>query len=70
MCLQQGKVLVLWKTSCLVPVPKLRRPVKMNDYRPVALTSNAMKTLEGLLLRHLRSQVEHAQDKQLSICLP
>ncbi len=63
MSLQQGKVPVLWKTSCLVPVPKVGRPVKMNDYRPVALISHVMKTLERLLLRHLRPQVEHAQDK-------
>ncbi|XP_059201627.1 uncharacterized protein LOC131981368 [Centropristis striata] len=34
---------VLWKTSCLVPVPKKGRPASLEDYRPVALTSHIMK---------------------------
>ncbi|XP_078811874.1 uncharacterized protein LOC144996348 [Oryzias latipes] len=40
--LQTGCVPGLWKTSCLVPVPKVTRPVGMKDYRPVALTSVIM----------------------------
>ena len=36
-------------------VPKVGRPVQMNDYRPVALASHTMKTLERLLLRHLQN---------------
>ncbi|KAI4897720.1 hypothetical protein NFI96_007252 [Prochilodus magdalenae] len=35
---------------------------KLNDYRPVALTSHVMKTMERLLLNHLRPQVHHAED--------
>jgi len=31
---------VLWKTSCLVPVPKKRHASSHSDYRPVALTSH------------------------------
>ncbi|GLD46311.1 receptor-type tyrosine-protein phosphatase gamma-like protein [Lates japonicus] len=34
----------------------------MNDYRPVALTSHLMKTLERLFLSLLRPQVLHTQD--------
>lgn len=34
----------------------------MNDYRPVALTSHLMKTLERLFLSLLRPQVLHIQD--------
>ena len=60
--LQLGKVPTLWKTSCIVPVPKKPRPSELNDYRPVALTSQLMKTLERLLLSLLRPQVQHAQD--------
>ena len=45
----------LWKTSCIVPVPKKGRPRDLNDYRPVALTSHVMKTFERLVLRHLRT---------------
>ncbi|KAK0135164.1 RNA-directed DNA polymerase from mobile element jockey [Merluccius polli] len=60
--LQLGRVPTLWKTSCIVPVPKKSRPSEMNDYRPVALTSQLMKTLERLFLSLLRPQVQHAQD--------
>ena len=49
-----GRVLVLWKPSCLVPVPKAGCPAELNDYRPVALTSHIMKILEWLILHLLR----------------
>ncbi|KAI3363855.1 hypothetical protein L3Q82_001455 [Scortum barcoo] len=32
------RVPVLWKTSCVVPVPKTSRPKEPNHFRPVALT--------------------------------
>lgn len=38
----------LWKTSCVVPVPNIARPREPNQYRPVALTSLLMKTMERL----------------------
>ena len=34
--LQLGRVPTLWKTSCIVPVPKKNRPSELNDFRPVA----------------------------------
>ncbi|TWW55978.1 hypothetical protein D4764_09G0010280 [Takifugu flavidus] len=37
------RIPVLWKTSCLVPVPKKTHPVAPSDYRPIALTSHIMK---------------------------
>ena len=46
MSLQMKKVLVLWKTSRLIPVPKLRRWMELNDNRPVTLTTHIIKTLE------------------------
>ncbi|KAI3373538.1 hypothetical protein L3Q82_022142, partial [Scortum barcoo] len=54
--LSQEKVPMLWKTSCLVPVPKKSRPSDPADYRPVALTSHVMKVLERLVLAQLRPQ--------------
>ena len=62
MSLQMEKFPVLWKTSCLIPVPKLGQPAELNDYRPVALTSHIMKTLERLLVRHMRLQVAEDLD--------
>ncbi len=47
MSLRTGKVLVQWKTSCLVLVPKVGRPAELNDDRPVALTSHIWRSSTG-----------------------
>ncbi|KAI5095921.1 hypothetical protein C0J45_14351 [Silurus meridionalis] len=60
--LKLGKVPQIWKTSCVVPVPKTPRPKDFGDYRPVALTSHLMKTLERLVLTHLRPRVSPSMD--------
>ncbi|TWW56114.1 hypothetical protein D4764_08G0001010 [Takifugu flavidus] len=60
--LELGKVPTLWKTSCIIPVPKKNRPSELNDFRPVAVTSHLMKTLERLFLNLFRPQVQHAED--------
>lgn len=60
--LRLGRAPTLWKTSCLVPVPKKPHPKDLNDYRPIALTSHIMKTMERLVLHLLRPQVRHARD--------
>ncbi|XP_019749943.1 uncharacterized protein LOC109530551 [Hippocampus comes] len=44
--LKLGRAPQLWKTSCLVPVPRNPHPQELNSYRPVALMSHLMKTLE------------------------
>ncbi|KAK0154710.1 RNA-directed DNA polymerase from mobile element jockey [Merluccius polli] len=51
------KVPALWKTSCVVPVSKTPHPKEPNHFRPVALTSHLMKTMERIILRHLRTLV-------------
>ena len=48
---------VIWKTSCLLPVPKMPQPNGFSDYQPVALTSLIVKTLERLVLEQLRPVV-------------
>ena len=35
-----------WKSSTIIPVPKIAKPLENNDYRPVALTSILCKCLE------------------------
>ncbi|KAI4903481.1 hypothetical protein NFI96_006181 [Prochilodus magdalenae] len=60
LCLQ--RVPVMWKTSCIVPVPKTPRPSDIKDYRPVALTSHIMKTMERLVLEQLRPMVQPLLD--------
>ena len=56
------RVPVLWKMSCLVPVPKTPRPSGPQDYRLVSLTSHIMKTLERLVLEQLRPMVRPFTD--------
>ena len=52
----------VWKTSKIVPVPKKTNPVEMNDFRPVALTSIAMKCFERIMLNFLMCEVSHLLD--------
>ena len=48
--LNQCKVPSLWKTSEVIPVPKIKQPVViMNGLRPVALTSVVMKCFEDIV---------------------
>ncbi|KAI5088100.1 hypothetical protein C0J45_21643 [Silurus meridionalis] len=60
--LHLGIIPTLWKTSCIIPLPKAKQPRHNKDYRPIALTSHIMKTLERLVLQLLKPQVQHAQD--------
>ena len=60
--LHPQRVPVVWKTSCLVPVPKTPCPTGPQDYRPVALTSHIMKTLERLVLEQLRPMIRPFTD--------
>lgn len=43
----KGEDIILWKTLCLVLVPKKAIPSGLNDFRPDALMSHVMKVLES-----------------------
>ena len=62
MSFQAQTVPDLWKTSCIVPVPKKSCINIMNGQRPVALTSVAMKVCEKLVLNTLKPLVENYLD--------
>ena len=49
---------LIWKTSEIVPVPKIKNPIEMNDFRPVALTSVVMKCLEKIIKQNIFSTVK------------
>ncbi|RXN29760.1 RNA-directed DNA polymerase from mobile element jockey [Labeo rohita] len=53
------RVPALWKTSCVVPVPKISHPKELNHYRPIVLTSHLMKAMERIVLSYLRTQLVH-----------
>ena len=59
---QSGVVPDIWKTSCIVPVPKNNKVGSMNDLRPVALTSVAFKTCERIVLPQLKSFIHDSLD--------
>ena len=52
----------LWKKSVICPVPKKNKPVSLNDYRPVALTSIIMKCFEKIVLKNLLVQTTPFMD--------
>ena len=60
--LQQQKVPNLWKHATIVPVAKTKNPATLNDFRPVALTSLIMKTLEKIIKHEVQTQVESLLD--------
>jgi hypothetical protein len=62
MSLQSCVVPHCFKKSTIVPVPKKAQPTCLNDYRPVALTSVVMKTLERLVLRYLKTCIPPSFD--------
>ena len=48
--LDTASIPTVWKTTTTVlPIPKTNNPKQLNDFRPVALTSLFMKTLEKLV---------------------
>ena len=57
-----GVVPALWKSSCIVPVPKKIKVCSMNVLRPVALTSVAFRTCERIMLAQLMSFIHDSLD--------
>ncbi|XP_070182906.1 uncharacterized protein [Littorina saxatilis] len=49
-------------TSTIIPIPQKSHVTRLNDYRPVALTSVVMKVLERLVLKYLRAATNHVMD--------
>ena len=51
-----------WKLSTVIPVPKKPYPKRLNDYRPVALTSILAKCMERLVCNKLMASVADRLD--------
>ena len=58
MCLTNGKLPRIWKLSSIVPVPKFSSAKEENDFRPIALTSVAMKCFEHIIKERLLSFIK------------
>ncbi|TWW59870.1 hypothetical protein D4764_06G0014000 [Takifugu flavidus] len=57
-----AKPVLFLLNQSIIPVPKTPHPEELSSYRPVALTSHLMKTLERLILAHLRPLVGSYMD--------
>ena len=51
-----------WKSSTIIPVPKVAKPLELNDYRPVALTPILCKCLEKIVKMFLMQDLEAKLD--------
>lgn len=65
MCAGSGYLPQLWKTSTIIPVPKINHPRDFNDFRPVALTSLVMKNFEKILKGNVVSLIDGRLDPPL-----
>ena len=60
--LTESVIPTCFKHTTIVPVPKEAKVTCLNDYRPVALTSEAMKCFERLAMAHINSIVPDTLD--------
>ena len=60
-----GDIPYLWKTAIIIPVPKISKPVELNDYRPVArnFAYRKNRSVEDATLTMLNKIHQHL-DKQ------
>ncbi len=60
--LDTGIIPIMWKKAVVIPVPKKHPAEKNNEFRPVALTSIVIKSLERIVTEKLRENVLHTLD--------
>ena len=48
-CLNSGQIPTVWKTSTIIPIPKVKNSRELKGFRSVALTSLVMKIFERIL---------------------
>ena len=61
--LQTHTIPASWKHSVICPIPKKSAPTCLNDYRPISLTSIAMKCMERLVLKLLKQETKSQLDE-------
>uniref|UniRef100_A0A4W5RMB7 Reverse transcriptase domain-containing protein n=1 Tax=Hucho hucho TaxID=62062 RepID=A0A4W5RMB7_9TELE len=62
MSLIESVIPTCFKQTTIVPVPKNTKATCLNDYRPVALTSVAMKCFERLVMAHINTIIPETLD--------
>jgi hypothetical protein len=46
-----------WKTSVVLPIPKVSSPAKFSDYRPISLLFCLSKVFEVLMARQMKKHI-------------
>ncbi len=62
--LNTGSIPLMWRTSHIIPVPKVKCPKQPSDYRPVTLTPVVMKALEKIVVQELSESMADKLDSQ------
>ena len=62
MCVDSCQLPKIWKSSTIIPIPKVKNPRELNQLRPVALTFLVVKNLEKILKEEVLSLVEGKLD--------
>jgi hypothetical protein len=60
--LTKSVISTCFKQTTIVPVPKNTKVTCLNDYRPMALTSVAMKCFERLVMAHINTIIPETLD--------
>ena len=60
--LSESVIPTCFKQTTIVPVPKNTKVTCLNDYRPVALTSGAMKCFKRLVMAHINTIIPETLD--------
>lgn len=49
LCVGSCKLPTTWKSSIIIPIPKVNKPKELQEFRPVALTSLVVKNFERII---------------------
>lgn len=55
-CLNNSYFPVSWKKAVIIPIPKKQGHIEAKDFRPISLTSNVGKILEGVILNRIEKE--------------
>lgn len=57
-CLIYGVFPNIWKSAIICPIPKVKNPTELNDYRPISILCAVLKTLESIAANQITHFLE------------
>ena len=61
-CFDSGQIPTVWKTSTIIPIPKVKNSRELKEFRPVALKSLVMKIFERIVKDMTLSMIDGKLD--------